>query len=101
MGHVLVHPAGGGFRVDDVQAEVDAVPLRDVDDRYEGDAEVESYTVAHDRDGAPARAIVSLLTPTRARRVLATDDAGLAAAIEDADPLGRRVTVRGASLTLP
>jgi acetyl-CoA C-acetyltransferase len=93
-------PPEHAFEVADVQWAVDAVPLRPVSPDYEGDAIVESYTVGHDRGAGPTRAIASLRTPGGARRVLATDDAGLAASIEAADPLDATVEVRGAAITL-
>jgi acetyl-CoA C-acetyltransferase len=84
-----------------VQAEVDAVPLRDADDDYTGPAQVESYTVVHDRDGLAARAIVSLITPTGARRLFATEDRDVAAGFMDRDPLGERAVVGAGSISLP
>lgn len=93
-------PPLGGFRAHDVQAAVDAAPLRDVDPDYRGEADVEAYTVAHDRDGSPARLIASLRTPAGARRLVASTDAQLAARFEAADPLFGRVGVEGAAITL-
>jgi acetyl-CoA C-acetyltransferase len=82
-----------GFRVHDVQQEVDAVDLLGADDGYEGEAVVEAYTVAHDRDGTPTRVVAALQTPAGARRLVATDDTVLAAEVVDADPLAARVRV--------
>lgn len=89
-----------GFRSESVQAAVDAAPLRDADDDYSGSAVVESYTVVHDRDGCPSRAIASLRTPADARRLVAVEDPGAAAEVLDADPLGATVHVSGSSLRL-
>jgi acetyl-CoA C-acetyltransferase len=89
------------FDVAHVQSAVDATPLRAVDPAYEGEAVVESYTVGHDRAAGPTRAIASLRTPGGARRIVATDDAALAAAIEAADPLDGVMEVRGGELRLP
>jgi acetyl-CoA C-acetyltransferase len=94
-------PPRDGFRAHRVQAEVDAVPLRDADDDYTGPAQVESYTVVHDRDGLAARAIVSLITPTGARRLFATEDRDVAAGFMDRDPLGERAVVGAGSISLP
>ena len=88
------------FEVADVQWAVDAVPLRAVDPSYEGRAAVESYTVGHDRGAGPTRAIASLRTPSGARRIVASDDAALAASIEAADPLDATVEVRGEVLSV-
>ena len=41
---------------------MDTLPRRTPAPDYEGDATIETYTVVHDRDGAPELAIVALLT---------------------------------------
>lgn len=93
-------PPTGGFRVADAQAEVDAAPLRAVDPDFEGDGELETYTVGYERDGTPTRVVAAVRTPAGARRLLGADDAALAAELVDADPLGTRVAVRGGRLEL-
>ena len=93
-------PRGGGFAVHDAQGAVDAVPLREADWGYEGEAEVEAFYVGHVGGGEAARAIVSVLAPSGARRMLACDDAAAAAELEAADPLGGRVTVRDGWVTI-
>jgi acetyl-CoA C-acetyltransferase len=55
-------PPAAGFRHDSPQAAVDALPRRTPAPDYEGDATVETYTVVHDRAGAPELAILALLT---------------------------------------
>jgi acetyl-CoA C-acetyltransferase len=92
-------PPPSGFEVRDVQGEVDAVSLRHADDAFEGDAEVESYTVPFDRSGAPERAVFALRTPSGSRRVLAISDLELAQATVELDPLGAPVAVRGGRVT--
>ncbi len=70
-------PRSGGFgRVDDgvLQAEVDALPRREPAGAYTGRAVVEATSVAFERDGAPASAIVSLLTPDGGRALANTSD---------------------------
>ncbi|HEV3328067.1 MAG TPA: hypothetical protein VGZ33_01595 [Acidimicrobiales bacterium] len=93
-------PPDAPFEVADVQSAVDAVPLRAVDPDYEGAAVVESYTVGHDRGAGPTRAIASLRTPSGARRIVASDDASLAASFESADPLDATIELRGGALSL-
>ncbi len=93
-------PPRGGFRATSVQADVDAVPLRAADPGYSGPALVESYTVVHDRDGLATRAIVSLRTPSGARRLFATDDRDVAAGFMADDPLGGRAVVGAESISL-
>ncbi|MDQ1515868.1 MAG: acetyl-CoA C-acetyltransferase [Actinomycetota bacterium] len=51
------------FRRDRPQAEVDGQPRRASTDGFSGNVTVESYTVMHDRDGAPTVALVASLTP--------------------------------------
>ena len=60
-------PPAEGFRVEDVQAEVDATPARSAADGHAGSVTVESYTIMHDRDGEPEIALLALLTPDGGR----------------------------------
>ena len=60
-------PPAEGFRVEDVQAEVDATPARSAADGHAGSVTVESYTIMHDRDGEPEVALLALLTPDGGR----------------------------------
>ena len=46
-------PPAAGFRPDDLQAEVDALPRREEAGDHAGAVTVESYTVMHDRAGRP------------------------------------------------
>jgi acetyl-CoA C-acetyltransferase len=55
----------------DTQASVDAMPSRSVAGAFAGAATVEATSVVMERDGAPAFAVVSLLTDD-GRRLLAT-----------------------------
>jgi acetyl-CoA C-acetyltransferase len=54
-------PPTAGFRHAAPQAEVDALPRRAYTGEHEGPVTVESYTVMHERDGAPSLAIVACL----------------------------------------
>ncbi|MGH3431771.1 MAG: type II toxin-antitoxin system Rv0910 family toxin, partial [Thermocrispum sp.] len=65
-------------------------PVRAV---YAGPAMVEAYTVPYGRDGEPEAGILSLLTPDGARVLARSDAPEVLAALVDADPLGRPVTV--------
>lgn len=93
-------PPRDGFGVVDVQGEVDAARLRAVDPAYEGEAELESYTVGYERDGTPSRYVASLRTPAGARTLLGAADPALAATLASEDPLGQVVTARRGSLVL-
>jgi len=88
-------PAGGFGRVDpaETQAQVDALPVREVADAYEGEATVEATSVVIERDGSPSLAIVSLLTPSGARVLANSRDAGVMGAMTEEAWEGRRVRV--------
>lgn len=79
-GHVDKHafgvlgsdPPPNGFRYDRPQAEISAsAQRRDVLTEFEGPAEVESWTVMHDRDNQPEKYLGSCLT-SNGERVWAT-----------------------------
>ena len=65
-------PPPDGFRYDRPQAEISAAAQRrDVLTEFEGPAEVESWTVMHDRDNQPEKYLGSCLT-SNGERVWAT-----------------------------
>ncbi len=82
-------PPAAGFRHDDLQAEVDALPRREEAGDYAGDVTVDSYTVMHDRDGDPETALVAVLTPTGARGWGSSTDAGTMAELLATSAVGR------------
>jgi acetyl-CoA C-acetyltransferase len=95
-------PTAGGFRHTDVQAEVDGSPSRVHLADYDGAAVVESYTVMHERDGAPALAIVACLTPDGARTWANANDPGLLKAMTLEEFVGRPCTLRsGGAIDIP
>jgi acetyl-CoA C-acetyltransferase len=79
-------PPRHGFRFDNPQDDVDALPQRTPLSDFEGDATVETYTVIHGRDGEPERAIVALLTK---------EDARVWGTLTDLDTLGELETDEG------
>jgi acetyl-CoA C-acetyltransferase len=79
-------PPRHGFRFDNPQDDVDALPQRTPLSDFEGDATVETYTVIHGRDGEPERAIVALLTK---------EDARVWGTLTDLDALGELETDEG------
>jgi acetyl-CoA C-acetyltransferase len=87
-------PLEGGFRSIDPQAVVDAGRRRTVAEGYEGTGELETYTVSHDRDGAPERGFLALLTPDGARTWASSTDPGLLTALETEELLGARFGVK-------
>lgn len=54
-------PPAIAYRHEDLQAEVDALPRRDLAEIVDGPVTVESSTVMHDRESVPQKAIVACL----------------------------------------
>jgi acetyl-CoA C-acetyltransferase len=90
-------PPAAGFRHDQPQDEIDALPRRSLASPVEaaGPATVEAYTVMFDRDGAPERPIVACLLDDGRRAWGMSGDPGLASAMTDGEWVGRRVTLDG------
>ena len=63
FGVYSTEPPSGGFRHDDVQAAVDALPRVEVVADLDGPATIEGYTVIHGRDGLPERAFAAVPLP--------------------------------------
>jgi len=90
-------PPAGEFRLSSVQAEVDALPARELceDPGPSGvSGLVESWSVAHDRAGAPERAIATVLLDD-GRRAWAdsTVPEALAELVSGAEQIGRSVKI--------
>jgi acetyl-CoA C-acetyltransferase len=97
LGLYSTRPPSDGFaRVDpaETQAEVDALPGREVAGAYEGEATVEATSVVVERDGSPSLAIVSLLTPSGARVLANSRDAGVMQSMTEEAWEGRTVQLR-------
>jgi acetyl-CoA C-acetyltransferase len=85
-------PAAGGFRRDDVQDQVDALPKRSVASSPDGAARVESWVVQHDRSGSPERAIAACLLDDGRRAWGVSADADVVAELRSgAEQIGRKV----------
>ena len=82
-------PPAAGYRSDDLQAQVDATPSRPAADGHVGEVTVESYTVAHARDGSPERGLFALLTPDGGRTWGSSSDADTLVELEAAECVGR------------
>jgi acetyl-CoA C-acetyltransferase len=80
-----------------VQARLDASPSTAIADRHAGEATVASYTVAHGRDGAPAWGLVLADVAPGVRAYGRVEDAGLLAALEAEEWVGRSVTLTEAA----
>ncbi|CAN5713483.1 acetyl-CoA acetyltransferase [soil metagenome] len=86
-------PPIAGFRHASPQAAIDAAGSRELAEDWAGAATVESYTVMHDRDGAPVNAVVAALTPEGRRTWATTDDAGDLASMTTDDLVGMAATL--------
>src|SRR5690606_24279033 len=94
FGVYRTEPPADGFRHADVQDEVDALPARALCEEPDGDGTVEAWTVMHDRDGAPERAILTALLPDGRRAWGVSEEADLAKALVAEDVAGRTVRLR-------
>jgi acetyl-CoA C-acetyltransferase len=94
FGVYSTEPPATPFRHAEPQAEVDALPRRELCDEPNGDATVEAWTVMHDRDGAPETGIVVGLLEDGRRAWGVTTEPGVVKAMVTEDIAGRRATVR-------
>jgi acetyl-CoA C-acetyltransferase len=91
-------PPAAGFRAVDVSAATAAATaVLDLAPDYDGTARIDGYTVVHDRDGAPQRAIVVATTPSGARCVAANPDVDVAREMVAEEWVGRDVRVRAST----
>lgn len=86
-------PPEHGFRHADPQAEIDALPRRDLADPADaaGTATVESYTVMFAREGTPEQAITTSVLADGRRAWGTSSDVGVATAMTDGEWVGRRI----------
>jgi len=97
MGLYSTTPPADGFTLVDttrVQAEVDALPRRQTAGAYTGAATVEATAVVVERDGTPAVAILSTLTPDGRRALANTRDATVMQEMTEKAWEGRSVNLR-------
>jgi acetyl-CoA C-acetyltransferase len=95
FGVYSTEPPANGFRAHDPQAEIDALPRRELAEPADADgpATVEAYTVMHSREGTPEIALAACLLGD-GRRVWGTsNDEGIAAAMCEGEWVGRHVTL--------
>jgi acetyl-CoA C-acetyltransferase len=87
-------PPKDGFRAERPQAEVDAGPKQTVIEEHDGPITVESFTVLHDREGAPDIGVVACLVEGKGRAWGNTRDADLMHALMTEDLIGRPGTLK-------
>lgn len=97
FGVYSTEPPAGGFRHASPQAEIDALPRRELatGDDAAGPATVEAYTVMFDRDGRPEQGIAACLLPDGRRAWGLSNDAGLNVALTEGEWVGRDVKIDG------
>jgi acetyl-CoA C-acetyltransferase len=78
-------PPTDGFRLGRPQAQVDQRPGRELSTDHDGPVTIETYTVMHDRDGQPERAIAATLLDDGRRAWATSDDADVLTALLDGD----------------
>ena len=95
-------PPANGFRHESPQAEIDALPRRQVAEPAgaAGPATIEAYTVMHSREGAPEHVISTCLLADGRRAWGLSDDPHTAAAVCDGEWVGREVTLDPEGLLL-
>jgi acetyl-CoA C-acetyltransferase len=86
-------PSNNGFLHGDPQAEIDALPQRELASPQDaaGAATVEAYTVMHDRDGRPETGFASCLLADGRRAWGRTPDRELADGMTEGEWVGRAV----------
>lgn len=94
FGVYSTEPPAQPFRHAEPQAEIDALPRRVPCDEPDGPAEIEAWTVMHDRDGAPETAIVAGLLGDGRRAWGVSTEPGLAKALVTEDVAGRQMELR-------
>ncbi|WP_117000265.1 acetyl-CoA acetyltransferase [Desertimonas flava] len=95
FGVYSTEPPAGGFRHAKPQAEIDALPRRELatGEDAAGPATVEAYTVMHDRDGLPELGIAACLLADGRRAWGLSKDAELTVAMTDGEWVGRDVAL--------
>ncbi|MQA15326.1 MAG: hypothetical protein GEV09_14485 [Pseudonocardiaceae bacterium] len=93
MGVYGTEPPAAGFRWQDVQSEVDQEPRTVALSEWDGTGTVESWTVAHDRDGVPEAAFLAVRTPEGARTLATSRDADQLSAMLTRDVAGAAVRI--------
>jgi acetyl-CoA C-acetyltransferase len=91
-------PPERGFRHVDAQEEVDRLPRRSLAEGCDGAVVIESYTVVHDRAGAPERAIAACLLPDGRRTWGVSTDPDLLGVMTGEEVCGRPARVRSGAL---
>ena len=95
-----VAPPASGFRYAEPQAEVDALPSRELCEEPHGLVAIETWTTMHDRNGAPETGIVLGLLPDGRRAIGTTSDADALDAMVTEDLADRAARISGGTVEL-
>jgi acetyl-CoA C-acetyltransferase len=93
FGVYATEPPSTGFRHAEPQGEVDALPRRELCEDPDGDVSVETWTVMHDREGAPETGILVGLLDDGRRAWGVTSEPGTVKAMSTEDLAGRQATL--------
>ncbi len=98
FGIYSTEPPPEGFRTDNPQAEIDALPQRELAAPSDavGSATIEAFTVMHSRDGEPETAIAACLLADGRRAWGTSTEGGLVGAMCNGEWIGNRVTLTDA-----
>lgn len=91
-------PPREDFRVTSPQHLIDESPRRSVAADHRGIAQLETYTVRHDSDGRPERAVVVGRTADGSRTWAGTSDPELMTALESTELLGHSMRLAGGNV---
>jgi acetyl-CoA C-acetyltransferase len=86
-------PPAGGFRWEDVQDEVDREPTTEGIAEWDGPVSIETWTVMHDREGAPEAAFAAVRTPDGARTWAVSRETAVLTTLLTEDVAGAKATV--------
>ena len=98
FGVYSTEPPAAGFRHEDVQATVDALPRVEVVADHEGPATIEGYTVIHGRDAMPERAYAACRTADGRRAWASTGDAAAMISMVSSEWVGAQVELKAGEL---
>ena len=100
MGIYSNEPPVHGYRWESPQAEVDALPRREVVRDHDGEVTVESFTVVHERDGSAGTGFVACLLDDGRRAWGATRDPDEMKALEENELIGTRALLSDGTVVL-
>tara|TARA_B100000508_G_scaffold12183_1_gene8524 strand:- start:507 stop:887 length:381 start_codon:yes stop_codon:yes gene_type:complete len=86
-------PPIAGYRSENLQSEVEELPVRVPDPAFAGEGTIDGYTVVYDRNDRPEHALVALLTDEGARVWGGTTDRATLVAMVDEEHVGQTAEI--------